>query len=261
MLSNFFSKKNLKALYDIKNYYKQKTIKMSNKITNTINSLILNEKIEQIESIKAFLTENMDNSEEVCKLLDDFGNLTEKKTIKVKTTKSKTNKDGTPRKTRKLSFYNHWLGQRMTSLSNEQQNVPNEQKIVKTQRMSIISKEWSSYKESPQFEKEKLLWENEYSEKLKNVEEKKVEDNVEEKKVEDNVEEKKVEKKTVEKKKVEKKKVEKKKVEKKKVEEKKVDEKKKVEQQYSDSDDSDDDNHQLSILPIDSEDESSSDEE
>ena len=252
MLSNFFSKKNLKALYDIKIYYKQKTIKMSTKITNAINSLIFNEKIEQIESIKAFLTENMDNSEEVCKLLDDFGNLTEKKTIKVKTTKSKTNKDGTPRKTRKLSFYNHWLGQRMTSLSNEQQNVPNEQKIVKTQRMSIISKEWSSYKESPQFEKEKLLWENEYSEKLKNVEEKKVEDNVEEKKVE---------KKTVEKKKVEKKKVEKKKVEKKKVEEKKVDEKKKVEQQYSDSDDSDDDNHQLSILPIDSEDESSSDEE
>ena len=251
---------------------------MSTKITNAINSLIFDEKNDQIEAIKAFLTENMDNSEEVCKLLDDFGNLTEKKTIKVKTTKSKTNKDGTPRKTRKLSFYNHWLGQRMTSLSNEQQNVPNEQKIVKTQRMSILSKEWSSYKESPQFEKEKLLWENEYSEKLKNVEEKKVEDNVEEKKVEDNVEEKKVEEKKVEEKKVEekkveekkveKKKVEKKKVEKKKVEEKKVDEKKKkvdekkkVEQQYYESDDSDDDNHQLSILPIDSEDESSSDEE
>jgi hypothetical protein len=131
---------------------------MSTKITNAINSLIFDEKNDQIEAIKAFINGKIDNAEEVCKLLDEFGFSNEKKCLKVKSTKSKTKNDGTPRKPKKLSFYNYWLGDRMRSFCQEQKNLPNEEQIEKRGIMKVLALEWKNYKETPNFSKEMNDW-------------------------------------------------------------------------------------------------------
>ena len=127
---------------------------MALKVSNALNSLIFDEKTKQIADIKEFLKEKMDDSDEICSLLDDFISSTEKKPLKIKVTKSKNDS-----KRKKTTFYNHWLSKRLKSFAEEQKNVDADKKVGNKERMGVIKHEWAEFKESDDFEKEKAEWE------------------------------------------------------------------------------------------------------
>ena len=135
---------------------------MSAKVTNAINSLVFDAKIAQIEAIKVFLSDKMNDAvcdlDSFCQLLDEFASSTEKNTVKLKVTKVKGDKYDKSKRTRKPTFYNYWLGQRLKTFAEEQKSVTEDEKVGKGSRMKLIAVEWKDFKESNNFDEARAEW-------------------------------------------------------------------------------------------------------
>ena len=141
------------------------------KVSNAINKFIYAEKKSQIDEIKDYLRENVDeddftfnidgeekNLDDLCNLLDEFVNSIDKKMLKMKSTKKNA-----PKKTKKNTFYNHWLSKRLAKFAEEQRELDESERVDNKSRMKIIGPEWAKYKESDEYEEEKAKWEQDNS--------------------------------------------------------------------------------------------------
>ena len=135
---------------------------MSAKITNAINALVLAEKKTQIDQIKAFISDKISDTDNVCQLLDEFASSIE--ITKVVKTKKKAASDK-PKKPRKKSYYHHWLSQRLKSYAEEHKGDND-----KSERMTAIGLEWKDFKESDDFEEKKVAWEEKSASDMSDVE-------------------------------------------------------------------------------------------
>jgi len=139
------------------------------KVSNAINKLIFAEKIQQIENLKTFLQENVDeddfsfsidgeekNITDFFDILDTFSSTIDKKMIKMKTAKK-----AAPKKMKKKTFYNHWLAERLSSFAKEQSFIDESERVDNKDRMKVIGPEWKAFKESDEFEEQKSQWEQE----------------------------------------------------------------------------------------------------
>ena len=130
---------------------------MSIKINKAIASHVHDEKLEMLKELKNFMDEKMDDADDVNEMIDEFMNSLSIKIIKV--SKEKSVKGDKPKRTRKPTFYNHWLGQRLKSFAEEQKSVDDDEKVGKGGRMAVIAEEWKEFKESDDFEAAKAEWE------------------------------------------------------------------------------------------------------
>ena len=48
---------------------------MSSAISSSIDALVLSEKSEQLKALKEFLTTKIEDSDEICSMIDDFSSL------------------------------------------------------------------------------------------------------------------------------------------------------------------------------------------
>ena len=136
------------------------------KVSNTMNSFIHAEKLEQIKQLKEYITENVDddfsfsmngdekNLEDFCDLLDMFAEGLDKKIMKIKSIKKTT-----PKRKKGNTFYNYWVSKRLKELDEEQKNLDEEDRIPNKQRMKHVSPEWNAFKETSGFADEKKKWE------------------------------------------------------------------------------------------------------
>lgn len=62
-------------------------------------------------------------------------------------------------RTRKPTFYNHWLGERLRTLSEEQKELPEEDRVGKIERIKVIADEWKKFKNTDAFYEAKSEWE------------------------------------------------------------------------------------------------------
>lgn len=136
------------------------------KVSNAINKLIHNEKVSQIDEIKTYIRDSVDddfnfnvngeekNIDDFCDLLDLFSEDIEKKTLNLKSTKKSKSK-----KPKKKSFYNDWLSERLISFGQEQNELDESDRVPNKDRMKVISKEWKDYKETSDYENTKEKWE------------------------------------------------------------------------------------------------------
>ena len=107
------------------------------KVSNTMNSFIHAEKLEQIKQLKEYITENVDddfsfsmngdekNLEDFCDLLDMFAEGLDKKIMKIKSIKKTT-----PKRKKGNTFYNYWVSKRLKELDEEQKNLDEEDRFL-----------------------------------------------------------------------------------------------------------------------------------
>ena len=129
---------------------------MSSAINKTIQDVVISEMSKQVEDLKVYLSDKLEDSSEICSLIDDFKNQSPKDTVEIKpskSTKSSNEKVLKEKKTRTKSYYSHWLSERLSSYAEENKG-DNDRKT----RMAVISKEWAAYKETTDFEKHKEEW-------------------------------------------------------------------------------------------------------
>ena len=129
---------------------------MSSAINKTIQDVVISEMSKQVEDLKVYLSDKLEDSSEICSLIDDFKNQFPKDTVEIKpskSTKSSNEKVLKEKKTRTKSYYSHWLSERLSSYAEENKG-DNDRKT----RMAVISKEWAAYKETTDFEKHKEEW-------------------------------------------------------------------------------------------------------
>jgi len=135
---------------------------VSAKVVNAISAFAHDENLEMLKKLKEFLEEKMDDADEVIDVIDEFTStliLT-----KVKDSKKVSFSGDKPKRTRKPTFYNHWLGGRLKSFSEEQKNLPEDEKVGKTGRMKVIADEWKEFKKnSDAFDEAKAKWEEDSS--------------------------------------------------------------------------------------------------
>jgi hypothetical protein len=130
---------------------------MSTKVANTISAFAHDENLEMLKKLKAFLEEKMDDADEVTDMIDEFTSTLS--LTKVKASKKKLAGDK-PKRTRKPTFYNHWLGERLRTFSAEQKDLPEDDRVGKTGRMKVIADEWKEFKkDSDAFDEAKAKWE------------------------------------------------------------------------------------------------------
>jgi hypothetical protein len=129
---------------------------MSSAINKTIQDTVISEMSKQVENLKVYLSDKLEDSSEICSLIDDFKNQCPKDTVEIKpskSTKSSNEKVLKEKKTRTKSYYSHWLSERLSSYAEENKG-DNDRKT----RMAFISKEWAAYKKTTDFEKHKEEW-------------------------------------------------------------------------------------------------------
>ena len=136
------------------------------KISNAINKEIYDGKISQIDELKIYIKENLDDDftftvdgEEkdingLYDLLDDFSQNIEKKSFSLKSTSKSAGK-----KLKKKSYYNDWLSQRLVTFAKEQNELDEDERVPNKDRMKIIGPEWKAFKETKDYEKQKKKWE------------------------------------------------------------------------------------------------------
>jgi len=170
--------KNLKVLI-VKNgtiviYTAHSKNMISTKVTNTISAFVHDENLATINKLKAFLEEKMDDADEVTDLIDEFASTLS--LTKVKGSKNVKVSGDKPKRTRKPTFYNYWLGKRLRSFGEEQKELPEDERVGKTGRMKVIADEWKEFKKnSDAFDEAREKWEEseEDNEENKPVKEKK----------------------------------------------------------------------------------------
>ena len=148
---------------------------MSTKVTNTISAFVHDENLETLKKLKVFLEEKMDDADEVTDMIDEFTSTLS--LTKVKGSKKIKLAGDKPKRTRKPTFYNHWLGERLRTFSEEQKELPEEDRVGKTGRMKVIADEWKEFKkDTDSFDEAKAKWEETSScdeEEMKKPEKKK----------------------------------------------------------------------------------------
>ena len=148
---------------------------MSTKVTNTISAFVHDENLETLKKLKVFLEEKMDDADEVTDMIDEFTSTLS--LTKVKGSKKIKLAGDKPKRTRKPTFYNHWLGERLRTFSEEQKLLPEEDRVGKTGRMKVIADEWKEFKkDTDAFDEAKAKWEETSScdeEEIKKPEKKK----------------------------------------------------------------------------------------
>ena len=131
---------------------------MSTKVANTISAFVHDENLETLKKLKLFLEEKMDDTDEVNDMIDEFTST--HSLTKVKGSKNIKVSGDKPKRTRKPTFYNHWLGERLRTFSEEQKQIPQEDRIGKNKRMKIIADEWKEFKkDTDAFDEAKARWE------------------------------------------------------------------------------------------------------
>jgi len=131
---------------------------MSTKVTNTISAFVHDENLETLKKLKVFLEEKMDDADEVTDMIDEFTSTLS--LTKVKGSKKIKVSGDKPKRTRKPTFYNHWLGERLRTFSEEQKHLPEEDRVGKTGRMKVIADEWKEFKkDTDAFDEAKARWE------------------------------------------------------------------------------------------------------
>jgi hypothetical protein len=131
---------------------------MSTKVTNTISAFVHDENLETLKKLKVFLEEKMDDADEVTDMIDEFTSTLS--LTKVKGSKKIKLAGDKPKRTRKPTFYNHWLGERLRTFSEEQKELPEEDRVGKTGRMKVIADEWKEFKkDTDSFDEAKTKWE------------------------------------------------------------------------------------------------------
>ena len=131
---------------------------MSTKVVNTISAFVHDENLETLKKLKVFLEEKMDDADEVTDMIDEFTSTLS--LTKVKGSKKMKLADDKPKRTRKPTFYNHWLGERLRTFSAEQKELPEEDRVGKTGRMKVIADEWKEFKkDTDSFDEAKAKWE------------------------------------------------------------------------------------------------------
>ncbi len=131
---------------------------MSTKVVNTISAFVHDENLETLKKLKMFLEEKMDDADEVNDMIDEFTS-TLSVTIMKSSKKIKSSTDK-PKKTRKPTFYNYWLGERLRTFSVEQKDLPEGERVGKEGRMKVISDEWKEFKKDiVAYDKAKIKWE------------------------------------------------------------------------------------------------------
>ena len=132
---------------------------MSTKVTNTISAFVHDENLETLKKLKVFLEEKMDDADEVTDMIDEFTSTLS--LTKVKGSKKMKLADDKPKRTRKPTFYNHWLGERLRTFSAEQKELPEDDRVGKTGRMKVIADEWKEFKKNTDaFDEAKSKWED-----------------------------------------------------------------------------------------------------
>ena len=127
----------------------------STKVSNAISALVHEEKLEVIKQLKVFLEEKMDDVDEINDMIDEFSSTLS--LVKVKVSKKSSDKE---KRTRKPTFYNHWLGGRLKSFSGEQKLLPEEERVGKNGRMKVIADEWKDFKQNTdEYDTQKTVWE------------------------------------------------------------------------------------------------------
>ena len=150
----------------------------SAKVTNAISAFVHEEKLAFIKDLKVFLEEKMDNADDITDIIDEFTSTLI--ITKTKISKNTSSVGNTPKRTRKPTFYNHWLGERLRSFGGEQKLLPEEERVPKSNRMKIIANEWSNFKNNPdEYDDAKTKWEESSSgdEPVKKPKKKKKKDN------------------------------------------------------------------------------------
>ena len=126
------------------------------KVTNAIAAAVHEEKLDVIKQLKVFLESKIDDTDEIGDFIDEFSatlTLTKVKASK----KSSVDK---PKRTRKATFYNHWLGNRLKEFSEEQNLLPEDERVSRTERMKHVSLEWKALKsDTDAFNEAKAKWE------------------------------------------------------------------------------------------------------
>ena len=102
---------------------------MSIKINKAISSFAHDGKLEVLKALKVYLDEKMDDADAVTDLIEKFTLSLEKKEVKVG--KVKVDKGDKPKRTRKATYYNYWLGQRLKTFAAEQKDVEDDEKVGK----------------------------------------------------------------------------------------------------------------------------------
>jgi hypothetical protein len=126
----------------------------STKVSNAISALVHEEKLEVIKQLKVFLEEKMDDVDEINDMIDEFSSTLS--LVKVKVSKKSSDKE---KRTRKPTFYNHWLGGRLKSFSGEQKLLPEEERVGKNGRMKVIADEWKDFKQNTdEYDTQKAVW-------------------------------------------------------------------------------------------------------
>ena len=126
------------------------------KVTNAIAAAVHEEKLDVIKQLKVFLESKIDDTDEIADFIDEFSatlTLTKVKASK----KSSVDK---PKRTRKATFYNYWLGIRLKEFSEEQNLLPEDERVSRTERMKHVSLEWKALKsDTDAFNEAKAKWE------------------------------------------------------------------------------------------------------
>lgn len=117
---------------------------MSTKISKAIAAFAHDENLAMLKALKDFLDEKMDDAD-VTDLIEKFTDTLVKKEVKVE--KAKVAKGDKPKRTRKPTFNNYWLGQRLKTFAAEQKDAEEDEKVGKGGRMTFIAAEWKIFKE------------------------------------------------------------------------------------------------------------------
>ena len=126
------------------------------KVNNAIAAAVHEEKLEVIKQLKVFLESKMDDTDEIGDLIDEFSSTLT--TTKVKA--GKKSSSDKPKRTRKPSFYNYWLGNRLRTFGEEQALLPKDDRVPKKDRMSHVTVEWKELKaDVDAFNEAKAKWE------------------------------------------------------------------------------------------------------
>ena len=126
------------------------------KVNNAIADTVHDGKLDVIKQLKVFLGSKMDDVDDINELIDEFSS-----TLTI--TKVKAGKKASsdkPKRTRKPSFYNYWLGNRLRTFGGEQALLPKEERVPKKDRMSHVTVEWKELKaDVDAFNEAKSRWE------------------------------------------------------------------------------------------------------
>ena len=126
------------------------------KVNNAIAATVHEERLDVIKQLKVFLESKMDDTDEIGDFIDEFSatlTLTKVKASK----KSSVDK---PKRTRKATFYNYWLGLKLKEFGEKQNLLPEDERVPRTERMKQVSLEWKALKsDTDAFNEAKAKWE------------------------------------------------------------------------------------------------------